>query len=166
MKNSIQLKFIASIVFGLVCIIACSNSNEDKDESKEVVKERTDRVYFDVPSLIGKDIDEITKKLGTPKNQFSPNSEQISMGVTEADKEYSMNDANLMITYNVENKKVKEFFISLSNSEGYTDDKEYLLYVGKLKENDISYKTEFIQVLSPKLNPNRDKYTGVVITPK
>jgi hypothetical protein len=127
--------------------------------------ENQNEAYFDIPMLVGKNINQIVEILGSATNEFTPNEQQISMGVNEGDKEYTIDEATLLITYNIYDGIIKEFFIYVSNSDGYTKDKNYLMNLGKLNNSDSKYNIEFVQVTSLRLNPDRDRFTGVVVKP-
>jgi hypothetical protein len=118
---------------------------------------------FDVPTLIGKNIDEIRTVLGTPQQDTEPTTQQLSAGVKEWEKQYTKDGKGLLVTYNVATKQVVDFFITTdqTDSEGLTKDKQALLDIGNLKEGDATYIIEFVKALK-----NQSAYTGVKATPK
>jgi hypothetical protein len=117
---------------------------------------------FDVPTLIGKNIDEIKAVLGTPQQDTEPNAQQIKSGVTEWEKQYTKDGKGLLVTYSVATKEVIDFFITTdkTDKEGLTTDKQHLLDIGNFKEGDANYKIEFVKALK-----NPSAYTGVKATP-
>lgn len=114
---------------------------------------------FDVPSLIGKDLDGIVAMLGTPKGQ-DPTEQQIQLGVTEWDKTFVKDGKELLVTYTTSNRKVVDFFISTDDPSGSTTDTEHLLQMGNLQENDPKYKVEFVKAIK-----NPSSFTGIKVIP-
>ncbi|MDD5759887.1 MAG: hypothetical protein PHI06_12490 [Desulfobulbaceae bacterium] len=119
---------------------------------------------FDVPSLLGKNINQIRTALGTPTYDKEPTKLQLSLGVTEWDKSWEREGADLLVTYNIKTKKVIDFFIGGVDPSGSTNDKKLLLDVAGLKEGDPKYKLEFVEVRVPKPEPGF--YTGVKVMPQ
>lgn len=118
------------------------------------------KLVFDVPSLLGKSINEIKTILGPVENDTEPTQVQIGAGITEWDKSWEREDADLLVTYNVKTKQAVDFFVSGVDSTGVTGNKELLLTVSGIKLGQPEYDVEFVQVIN---TPNQ--YTGVKITP-
>lgn len=108
---------------------------------------------FDVPSLVGKNVDEIIALLGQPKEGSLPTEEQTKLS-DEWSIEFGKDGQTLLVEYNLKTKTVKDLFIS-------GDDKAELLKIGNLKENDSKYSLEFV-----KQQNDQTKITGVVIIKK
>ncbi len=121
-----------------------TNQNIQKEEIKTV---------FDVPSLIGKNVDEIIKIVGQPKENSLPTKDQTKLS-KEWSIEFGKENQTLLVEYNVDTKVVKDLFIS-------GDNKEKLLKIGNLKENADSYTLDFV-----KLQRDPSQITGVTITKK
>ncbi|OGH15917.1 MAG: hypothetical protein A2869_00330 [Candidatus Levybacteria bacterium RIFCSPHIGHO2_01_FULL_40_58] len=118
------------------------------------------KYVFNVPSLVGKDLDGVISVLGTPEGQ-DPTAEQIRLGAKEWDKTFVKDGKELMATYTISDRKIVDFFISSEDPSGATKDKSYLLEIGNLNENDSRYKVEFVKTLKdPSL------FTGVKIMPQ
>ena len=62
--------------------------------------------FFDIPALIGKDIDEVIKALGNPKEEY-PGNLKDDIGYLS----YKKGGWNLSITYKPSSGKVVEFLI-------------------------------------------------------
>ena len=129
----------------------------------KVEKQEEEKIafVFDIPSLIGKNIDEIKKDLDSYKKKFlEPTSDQIKLGVKEWEVEFEKDGKSLLVTYDTATKRVKDFFISSDDPSGKTKDKNHLLELGNLKENDSRYKIEFVKTLK-----DPSSFTGVKISP-
>lgn len=118
---------------------------------------------FDVPSLFGKNIDELKIALGTPQYDTEPTSLQLKSGTTEWEKSWEKNGVKLMVTYNIKTKVAVDYFVSGVDPSGATRDKGLLLSVGNLKEGDPRYSLKFVEVINP---PTPGLYTGVTVTPR
>ncbi len=102
----------------------------------------TPQFSFDVPSLIGKNIDEIKTLLGSPTDYKAPTKQQLAM-TSVWDMGYTKDNVNLLITYNPKSKVVTDFFIDGS-------DKNKLLAQGNLQEVNDNYAVEFVKnVIKP-----------------
>lgn len=114
---------------------------------------------FDVPSLIGKNIDEIKNILGAPVNDIEPSKMQLEYGVDEWDKTFKKNGFELLVTYNPTTKKIIDFFIPTNDPSGSTTNTDNLLIIGNLKRNSTNYKIENVKTIKdPSL------FTGIKIS--
>lgn len=111
---------------------------------------------FDIPSLLGKNIDEVRLVLGTPldKDLTEPTAEQLKLGADEWDNSYKKDDQELLVTFNPSTRIIVDFFLS-------GDNKAKLIEAGNLKENDTSYTIEQVKQLN-----NPSAITGIKIAPK
>lgn len=129
-----------------------TQSQPSKEESSKI------SYIFDVPSLVGKNIDEIRNILGDPvdeeKNLAEPSKEQKDLGVSEWDNTFRKDSAELLITFNSDTRKIIDFFISGT-------DKGKLLEIGNLKEDANNYKLELVKAIK-----DPTQITGVKIIPK
>jgi len=124
----------------------------------------TNKQYvFDVPALVGKNIDEIRVILGEPEDGKlkEPNDQQIELGTTEWNNTFEKGGKELLVTYNIKTRKVIDFFISTDDSSGATDNTRHLLELGNLTENDPRYKIEFVKAF---IKPS--VFTGVKAIPR
>jgi len=152
--------FLLIIFLGVVGKNAPSEQSNSQTEVKEQ-KEAKLAFVFDVPSLVGKNVDEIKKDLNSYKKKTSePTSDQIKLGVKEWEVEFEKDGKSLLVTYDIATKKVKDFFVSSDDPSGKTKDKNHLLELGNLKENDSRYKVEFVKTLK-----DPSFFTGVKVSP-
>jgi hypothetical protein len=150
---------LLSVLFlGLLIWIVVPSSDTKvavKTETKEVQK-----TSFDVPSLIGKNIDEVATILGTPKNSPEPKAGQLSAN-REWEKNFEKDGSQLLVTYNYDTKKVKDFFVSASDEVYENRDKEKLLKITNTNETDIKYAVSFVKSMR-----DSSRFTGILVTPK
>lgn len=128
-----------------------AQNQQPKKELKQV---------FDVPSFLGKNIDQLKTVLGAPSKDSEPTKQQVSAGVDQWDKTWTKDGEDLMVTYDVKTRKIIDFFIDTTDPSGLTTDKEYLAAVGNIKTGQEAYDVEFVEALN-----NPGKYTGVKVTP-
>ncbi|HSW88015.1 MAG TPA: hypothetical protein VLG12_02520 [Candidatus Saccharimonadales bacterium] len=120
---------------------------------------QADLATFDVPSLVGKDLDGVIAVLGQPKG-IDPTALQIQQGVTEWDKTFVKDGKELLVTYTISDRKIVDFFISTSDPSGATSDKEALLKQENLKQDDAKYRVEFVKAIK-----DPSTFTGVKVIP-
>lgn len=147
-------------IFGSI-VISAMNPSGQIERAKEVANQQSQSVKstFDVPSLVGKDVDEVIATLGEPQGQ-DPTALQIQQGVKEWDKTFVKDGKELLVTYTISDRKIVDFFISTDDPSGVTTDKENLLVIGNLSENDPKYTVEFVKAIK-----DPDSYTGVKVIP-
>ena len=98
------------------------------------------------------------------------------MGAPENDKEFVWPDGtdtenskewdrpgnkSLLATFTKSTRKIDDFFVGCDSSTGACDDKEHLLQMGNLKEDDPRYQIEFVL---GNVGPNL--YNGVKAVPR
>jgi len=153
------------IVISIISSIVSENKKAATNSNTPTSTESTakPKYVFDVPLLIGKNIDEIRKILGEPveKEFIEPTQEQISLGATEWDNTFNKDGKDLLVTFGVKSRKAIEFFISTDDPSGKTQDKNHLLELGNLSENSDAYKVGFVKALK-----DTSSFTGVTATPK
>ncbi|MDD3284377.1 MAG: hypothetical protein PHZ07_02170 [Patescibacteria group bacterium] len=149
----------------IVVIVIMTITNSDDNKVKKVVepiiqeKQEDLKFTFDVPSLIGKNIDEIKIILGEPYNDSEPTELQLETGIDEWSKTFRKNNFDLLVTYNPKTKTVIDFFIPTNDSSGATNNTDSLLIVGNLKKNSLDYKVENVKAIK---DPNI--FTGIIVT--
>lgn len=165
-------KWVKIVLTFLVVIATFGAMSDDKnnqqaaktDEQKTVATEAKSetpaqaqpaiKFSFDIPTLIGKNIDEVTKTLGKPSESSEPTTKQQAVGIDEGNKSFTKDDNTLLVTYKVKSKVIVDFFIDGS-------DKNKQLAIGNLQENNDKYNVEFVKNVT---NPN--EILGVKISQK
>lgn len=154
---------VVGLVIWIIVIAASSNGKPSSASSPSPPTVVTKaKIIYDVPSLVGKNIDEVREALGKPQaGRDEPTSEQLSLGFSEWDNQFGPDDKALLVTFNPQDRKIIDFFISTDDPSGATKDKDYLLALGNLKENDPNYKIEFVKAV---IEPT--SFTGVKVIPR
>jgi len=112
-------------------------------------------VVFDVPSLIGKSIDEVRQVLGSPQDtEIEPSQQQLNLGVTEWYNGFTSDGQDLMVTYNPRTRKVIDLFLAGS-------DRDTLMQLGNLGADSPAYRVESVKALR-----EPSQITGLKIIPK
>lgn len=112
-------------------------------------------VAFDVPSLIGKSIDELREVLGTPTDaDIEPTQQQLDLGVDEWSNGFTNDGQDLLVTYNPRTRAVIDLFLDGS-------DQNSLLQRGNLAVRSAAYRIEPVRALR-----NPSQITGIKILPK
>lgn len=112
---------------------------------------------FDVPSLFGKNIDEVRQILGTPTDVQREPPRNLPREFNEWENSFNKNGYDLLVTYNFKTRRVVDFFIQHPN--GQTRDKELLMDLTNVSDTSSIYTLKFVPVLN---NPNY--YTGLIVT--
>jgi len=117
---------------------------------------------FDVPALLGKNVDEVASALKEYQTKTLPvTDQQIKMGVKDWDIEFEKEGKTISVSYVIATKKINDFFIESDDPSGATKDKKHLLELGNLSETDPRYSVEFVKTLK-----DPTVFTGVIVTPK
>ncbi|MEK7462121.1 MAG: hypothetical protein AAB618_00915 [Patescibacteria group bacterium] len=114
---------------------------------------------FDVPSLIGKNIDEIETAIGKAERTFEPTTLQEANGPISSEKTFTKGETELMVSYNAKTRVVIDLFISSDDPSGASSDTAHLLQMGNLAQNATAYTVKFVPAIK-----DPSVYTGVVIT--
>lgn len=151
MKATITKLFILSLF-----IYSCGSSTAEKPNKKSSPIHESVKVTFDIPSLIGKNIDQIVSILGKPDVDTEPSKLQLENDITEWDKTFTKDGFELLVTYNAKDRTVKDFFLSLTSSK--IDDYKSLLKPSNLNENSTEY------IIQPVYTKAENECTGITIT--
>lgn len=159
------LSFLFLIIAGISALAALPPSTSDQNTTQvtEMPKQEGKPSYvFDVPSLIGKNVDEVREILGQPADKdVEPNQAQLNLGTKEWYNTFKKDDKELLVTFTPKDRKIIDFFISSYDPSGATKDKKHLLEMGNLKENDPKYAIEFVKVLK-----DPSSFTGIKVIPR
>ena len=150
MKHKILTIILALVVFSIFKGAAESGKAARVSENQSKTEIKT---VFDVPSLVGKNVDEVIAIIGQPRENSLPTEEQSKL-TSEWSIEFDKDGQILLVEYNLKTKIVKDLFIS-------GDNKEDLLKIGNLEENSDNYTLNFV-----KQQNDPTKITGVTITKK
>lgn len=115
---------------------------------------QTAPVTFDVPSLIGKSIDETRRILGTPIDNYAePTDLQLRMGVDEWNNTFAKDGEELLVTFDPRTRRVSDFFLGGS-------DRTVLMQKCNVVEGAADYRVESVRALR-----NPAEITGIKIVP-
>jgi len=128
---------IAVVIILIVGVLFFSQKNETPNSV----------FIYDIPALIGKNIDQADKELPVVINKES----ESSSGGAERHRIYMIDKQILIISFNFNTREVIDFVLD-------GDNKEKLLEAGNLKENDAKYKVEQLD--------DEIGMLGIKITPK
>jgi hypothetical protein len=152
-------KIIVVLAIGCLLFSSCGDSPKPKEtEFKDSIEQI--KMIYDVPTLLNKNVDEIVKILGKPKNWTDPTKLQMKNGFDTWDNTFIISNLELMVTYNPQNKKVQDFFVPTSDPSGATSDYSNLLKMCNLTESNSNYTIKPVAAMKDK-----SKYTGIIISP-
>ena len=138
MKNSLLKSCL--LTFWSFSFFSCDSSNSNEPKIIKNISKSGMKAIFDVPSLIGRNIEEIRKELGTPiDKEIEPSNLQKKMKVNFLDNTFEKAGNTLLITFNPINWKVIDFFIGTNDSSGSTIDCSNLFKIYNLTNNNAKY---------------------------
>lgn len=162
-ENSINIK-LSAIVIGFIIIMVSISAYIGKENERAMTPStpatgaiqpaKEVKMVFDIPALLGKNIEGVKKVLGTPSIDTEPTKQQLSAGIIEWEKTYDKDGENLLVTYDAKTRIVKDFFLSGM-------EKNNLLIIGGVKENAQNYKVEFVKAIK-----DPSKITGMLVSKK
>lgn len=161
-----KLSFLG-LILSIIVLSGCANNSADQGalntpvDNKPVV-EKPAETYINVPNLINRNIDEIVITL----KQYIKNDSEPKAGEEITDprdkkvklwtKTFQKDDQNLTILYNLETKKVVNFFIASTKKEA---DKDYVLKISEVKSDNAKYTWSMI-------NKPDKTFSGILVVPK
>ncbi len=158
MKNRKLLSGLFCVL--LVVFIAVILNNDEKPTSnQELVQSNKLELVFDVPSLVGLNVDEIVKSINLPNKSFKLSDEQM-LNSSEEDMTFEKNGFQLLVTYNSKNRQVKDFFVGTNDEMYQNRDIAGLMEITNTSDKDSNYKITFIPAMK-----DSSRYTGILITP-
>jgi hypothetical protein len=126
-----------------------------------VVGQSAGKPVFDVPALLGKNIDEVRADLLgaaiTPDADLTP--KQLQSGQTEWIKSFRRDSTTLVVSYNAQTRRVHDFF--LKTAHGRTSDYQALLRLANVTEADRRLRVEPMKTVA---NPRQ--YVGIRLAPR
>ena len=159
------MKKILNIII-LVCVIVyflnkCSQREALENEHEIEIKNANIKAVFNVPDLIGNNIDQLRVVLGNPiDNDPEPTKLQMKMKFKVWDNSFERSGQILLVTYNPQNRKVIDFFIN-SPDGGVVSDFSGLLKIGNVSMENAAYYIEPVKALK-----DPTKFTGIKIVPR
>jgi hypothetical protein len=152
--------FIVIVFGGIISSFDKTSPNQSQPSTQNQQPKRELKQAFDIPALLGKNIDQLKTTLGVPSKDTEPTKQQANAGIDQWDKTWVKDGEELMVTYDVKTRKIVSFFIDTTDPSGLTIDKEYLEAVGNIKTGQETYDVEFVEAIN-----NPGKYTGIKVTP-
>jgi len=142
---------------------SCGSSSSTEPTTTTASTTKTDiKSIYDVPSLIGKNIDEIRKILGKPSDkEIEPTKLQMKMKFDSWDNSFEKDGRTLLVTFNPQNRQVVDFFIETTDPSGSTSDYSDLLQICNVTNNNSKYSIEPVPTIK-----DNTKYTGIKIVTK
>ena len=156
MKKNIFILIVLSII-----ISSCGSSGDNSNVAKTSDSTKVIKAVFDIPALVGLNIDEIKKILGKPTKDDEPTKLQLRNGDVEWDKEFTKDGYTVLVTYDAKTRNVIDLFIPTKDPSGKTKDYSDLLKIGNLVETDEHYT---IKPVSTAID--NESYTGIKIIKK
>lgn len=151
-----HLKKTGSVVaiFAVSALVLGAGGCDTQETDKQASQEQAKPVYvFNVPSLVGKNIDEVRSALGKPADSAAEPSQAQLAGTSEWDNTFKKDSKELLVTFNPKSREVIDFFLEGS-------DKDTLLGVGNLKSNSSDYRVEEVKALT-----DPSAITGIKVVP-
>lgn len=164
-----MLKFIKPIIFPLIIVIiqtgcepSSSSNQTNATPTKTNTKKADIKVLFNLPLIIGKDINDVRKALESPIDKdIEPTKLQAKMGVDEWNNNFEKEGFTLVVTFNPKTRKVIDFFIGTKDPSGTTNDYSDLLQKCNVTNDNPKYSI----IPVPAIKDNT-KYTGIRIMEK
>ena len=155
------LSTILHLVIVATMFVSCGSSNSQEPQETETIQTEIQPIY-DVPSLIGKNIDEIRTILGKPSdNEIEPSKLQMKMGFDSWENSFEKDGRTLLVTFNPQNREVVDFFIETNDPSGSTSDYSNLLQICNLTNGESNYSIEPVPTIK-----DNSQYTGIRIVAK
>ena len=148
--------WLAVWLFLLTIIIGWSKDKTTQNTWTNTWSTTSITYIFDIPSLIGKNFDEVKTSFGPELTKYftEMTNEQLKLWATEWDNTINKNGVDLLITYNQKTRKIIDFFL-------WWENKDTLMNIGNLMDKSNNYTVEAIQQLK-----DPTKITGIKITPR
>ena len=162
LKEKLSRKKVILSLFGLVLIFLVLffiKNNKNNIPPITVKKHAKSKCIFDIHSLIGKNVYEVSKILGSPVSKESIK-HQAGLGIPEWVLNFKKDGNELFVTYKVKTKKVCEYYLAFDESSGLTKDRDYLIEIANLKVGDPRYKIRY-----PRSIKKPTHYVGVRVIP-
>ena len=139
-------------------LFSCGTKSETNQATPEKATTEV-LVVFDIPQLLGKNIDEVRSLLGKPiDEEIEPSKIQMDMEFDSWDNSFEKSGKTLTVTFNPKTRKVLDFFIGTDDPSGLTSDYTDLIKMGNMYGNADKFSIEPVIALR-----DRTKFTGIKI---
>lgn len=159
---------LALIIIGVVSALVLNSLGDAREKARKAQEQAATSALppvtspaFDVPSLVGKNLNQVQAVLGTPVSAPTP---PAAYEGVDWDRAWEKDGQRLAVSYDLKTLRIIDFFIEADDPSGATKDTNRLLTIGNLKTDNPRYEVEFVPVLKSYNDPG--SYTGVKITPK
>ena len=150
------------LIASIILLTSCGSSSSTEPTTATTIAKTDIKVVYDVPSLIGKNIDEIRKVLGKPSDtEIEPTKLQMKMKFDSWDNSFEKDGRTLLVTFNPQNRQVVDFFIETTDPSGSTSDYSDLLQICNVTNDNPKYSIEPVPTIK-----DNTKYTGIKIVAK
>ena len=157
-SHKILSVLIGVVSFVIIFSVLTPSTPKDKVATENKVAVTEQKVVFDVPALFNKNIDELISVLGKAENYPEPTVEQIKLGTKTWEKTFKKDGFELLVTYDIQSKKVTDFFVSVTDEIYNKADKTRMLQLTNTQENNPAYSVEFVKAIK-----DPSKFTGILI---
>ena len=115
-------------------------------------------VIYNLTPIVGKTIDQVKAIIPSkPTDDTEATAEQITLGTATWDKAWNIGGNDLLITYNINNRKVTEFFVGKDQDNTSANQYQLEAQYG-VSEDSGSYSIKFV-----KANTDDTKMTGMIV---
>ncbi|MBN1588015.1 MAG: hypothetical protein JW888_00705 [Pirellulales bacterium] len=137
--------------------VAATTPGRDSSSDTAAPDVATAKPVYDVPSLIGKTIDEIRSTLGKPlDSEIEPSELQLDTGVDQWENVFEKNGCQLLVTFDPRTRKVVDFFLEGNKQES-------VLRIGQLSADATDYRIEYVKAIR---DPSAITGVKAIPTPK
>ncbi len=162
---------VVSVIWSITLSMS-SVSTTTIDTYTPPVRHQTIEQQFDVPSLVGLDLEELESILGIPSIDSEPTETYSQFSdIRTWEKTWSKSGYSLMVTYNIDTMEVEDLFLGTETDAALSTftNVDSILRVGNLSQTDPNYSLEFIKlkaILGKPKSETPEGYTGVIIRSK
>ena len=153
--HGLRVRVLPTAVLLALAAVACNRPNATASNADSSTAAATPA--FDVPALVGKNIDQIRKRLGTPVDRHIEPPPTVS--TDEWSNEFHHDGRSLLVTYNPKTRQVEDFFVGDDTASAPITDYSPLLPVVNAKESSPDYYIEPVPAMG------ESGYTGIKIIP-
>jgi len=147
-------------IFLLILFIfnSCGNTSNNSEIKEATNTAQSLDVIYDLPSLKGKNIDQVVEILGTPEvDNSEPTNQQKQFGVNIWGKSYKRNGYELLINYYVGSRVIIDYFVPTNDPSGGTKNYDDLMQI----TNTFNNPNVIIEPVKAYVDPS--SYTGIKI---